>query len=272
MIIRISVASLIGITCSLFLMSFSNFSKRTEDLWKQLGITELQGNERMRNSFFNGYLEHYGMNAIKAIPVTDRAAISIDLLEYCKKYVSSAAFKEAYAKERENTKPVAPVKNIKSLENIRKDQITEMEKAAKNSEETIKQMPDMEKVMRPTIDLFKQTIKQYKDPKNPMIEAMYQNGIREYEERVSRHEDDLKKWELNYPVKFETKLKGYLEKYLSLAGTVDFSAKLEDKFGKKRFVDPKFEGKSADWKMMFRAGKEAQSAAVPFIGQWIKEL
>ncbi|GAO41869.1 hypothetical protein FPE01S_01_08840 [Flavihumibacter petaseus NBRC 106054] len=243
-----------------------------EDLWKKLGITEQQGMEKVRNSFLNGYLEYYGIKNLKSIAAGDRAAVTSDLLQYAKKFSQSADLKKAYGDLRENSKPVAPVKKDKSEEEIRKEQIAELETSVKNSEETIKKMPDMEKVMRPTIDLLKQTIEDYKKPGNTMIKGMYQYQQMENDQRQKQYEEDVRTWEEEYPEKFELRLKSYLTKYLELAKTVDFSAKLEEKYGKKRFVNPQYEGKSSDWKMIFRAGPEVQSTALPFAEQWLKEL
>ncbi len=53
---------------------------------------------------------------------------------------------------------------------------------------------------------------------------------------------------------------------------VDFNAKLTEQYGKKRFVNPAYEAKSAEWKMAFRAGKEVTEVTRSFAQQWLNEL
>ena len=63
-----------------------------------------------------------------------------------------------------------------------------------------------------------------------------------------------------------------LQHFVDLAKTVDFKAELKEVHGKKKFVNPTYEGKSYEWKQVFRAGKEVIVPAVSFSEQWIKEL
>ncbi len=92
--LRICIVSLILSLLSLILLSFT-VSRAADDLWKQLGITQMQGTEKIRNSFMNGYLEYYGVKNAKNIAAVNRAAVTKDLLTYAKSYVNHATFKAA---------------------------------------------------------------------------------------------------------------------------------------------------------------------------------
>ena len=59
---------------------------------------------------------------------------------------------------------------------------------------------------------------------------------------------------------------------LDATADVDFNAKLVSRSGRMAFVDPALEEKSSDWKMAYRAGREAVSAARLAAAAWLKEL
>ena len=42
--------------------------------------------------------------------------------------------------------------------------------------------------------------------------------------------------------------------------------------GKKKFVNPTYEGKSYNWKQIYRAGREVIEPAISFAEQWIREI
>ena len=65
-------------------------------MWKMLGITKQSGDEKIKNSFVNGYLYYYGVKNIKNLASNDRAAIAKDLLSYTKQYINSPAFTKEY--------------------------------------------------------------------------------------------------------------------------------------------------------------------------------
>jgi hypothetical protein len=243
-----------------------------EDLWKQLGITQQQGTEKIRNSFMNGYLEYYGVKNAKNIAAGNRAVVAKDLLTYAKSYVNNASFKAAWDKERMAAKPIAPEKQVFTKEDIRKEKLAEVQKWIKQSQELIKQMPQLEKDMKKTMEEYNKIQADYKDPNSQMIELFYQDKLRTQREELASHEERVKKWNENYPADHKQRIKKYLQKYLELATTVDFDAALAEKYGKKVFVKQEYERRHPDWKMIFRAGKEVYEVARPFTEQWIKEL
>ena len=82
----------------------------------------------------------------------------------------------------------------------------------------------------------------------------------------------MKEWEKNYPEDYRVMVKDRLNKFLKLARTVDFNAELKTVNGLKKFVRADYEGKSYDWKQIFRAGKEVIVPAMEFAEQWVKEM
>jgi hypothetical protein len=272
-----SVLKLTGLCFVLFvagitLSSYNRAARTADDLWKQLGISQQQGSDKIKSSFMNGYLDYWGVRNIKNLTSGNKAMVAKDLLVYTKTYLNNAAVQAAYAKERESVKPSAPVAKSVSKEDIRKEQIDGMKKAIKNTEDMIKKFPDMEKAARKSIAELEKNIKDFEKPDSEIIELLYQGQVSGNKMEQDRYAESLKSWEKNYPADYRLKIRSYLEKYIATASTVDFDAALTEKYNKKVFVNPVYEGKNDEWKMIFRAGKEVYGVAKPFADQWLKEL
>ncbi len=67
-------------------------------------------------------------------------------------------------------------------------------------------------------------------------------------------------------------LRNRLQEFLDMSQDVDFDAATTGSGSSRRFVDAKYEAKSAQWKMCFRAGREATGAARTFAQEWLTEL
>ncbi|MHA4842509.1 hypothetical protein ACX0G7_00035 [Flavitalea antarctica] len=255
------------------LSSYKLAAKTADDLWKQLGISQQQGSEKIKSSFISGYLDYWGARNIRNISSGNKAMVAKDLLVYTKNYLNSDAVKNAYAKERESVKPTPPAAaNTVTREDIRKEQIEGMKKAIANTEAMIKQFPDMEKSARKSLLEFEKMIKDFEKPDSELINILYQGKLAENKNNEDRYNESLRSWEKNFPADYRSKLRSYLEKYLSIASTVDFNAELTEKYNKKVFVKSAYESKDDEWKMIFRAGKEVYEVAKPFAEQWLKEL
>ena len=246
--------------------------KAYNDIWQQLGISKIKGEENIKASFLHGYFSHYGAEKAKHILTGNRAAIAKDLMAHTKQYVNSEAFIKVYEKQRNYGKPTEPVGNPKTKEEIRKEKIADIEKSIRESEKTIKEMPDMAKTMAPVVEMLKQTLKDYKDPNSKNIEAFYQGELWDHKNKREDYEKDLAKWQKQYPADYRQVVKARLQEFVALAKTVDFNAELKQVKDKKKFVNPAYEGKSDAWKQIFRAGKEVIEPAVAFAEQWIKEI
>ena len=267
----ISIVSVLFIAITLFT---SHTRKTFADIWQQLGITKEDGIQNIRESFMNGYLHYYGVKNVRNILENDRAAIAKDLISYSKQLVNSETFKKQYEQERIAAKPAAPDKTkAKTKEEIRKEKIIETEKAIAETEANIKKMtPEIAKSLQGVVEMFHQNLKEYKDPNSQMIELFYQGEVMEVASSIKDHEQRVKEWEKTYPADHRLFVKARLQKFISLAKTVDFGAELKTVNGKRKFVNPTYEGKSSDWKQIFRSGPEVITPAIQAAEQWIKEL
>ena len=257
---------------SLFSFSFTTSRQLAADIWAQLGMTRAQGTDGIKQSFLNGYLYYYGAKNAKNVAAGNRGAIAKDLLTYTKQYVNSDAFKKEYEQLRKDAKPVEPENKVRSKEEIRKEKIAETEKSIRDAEATMKVSEDMAKIMKPTVDMLKKALEDYKRPDNKTIESYYLYEKNENADRINSYKEKFADWEKEYPVDYREKIKQRLQKFIDLSATVDFTAELKQVGNKKKFVNPAYEGKAYDWKQIYRAGKEVIEPARQFAEQWIKEL
>ena len=243
-----------------------------DDFWEKLGMTQVKGDENIKASFLNGYFSYYGAKAAKNIVLNERAAVAKDLMSYSKQLVNSETFRKDYEKMRTRYKPTEHPYTPKTKEEVRKQKIAEMQKAITDAEALVKKMPEMEKNMRPTIDMFKKNLKDYEKPESEMIEMFYQNELNTKAQREKTYQDHLKRWQKDFPENLNVLIKERLQKFVTVAKTVDFNAELKEVGGKKKFVNSKYEYESTECKQIFRAGKEVIQPAIVFAEQWIREL
>jgi hypothetical protein len=242
------------------------------DIWQQLGISKLKGEENIKLSFLNGYFNYYGAEKAKNIVSGNRTEVAKDLMNYAKEYVSSEAFKKQYTKMREEARPEDLTEKLPTKEEVRKEKIAEMERSLAEANKTIKAMPEMAKTLQEVVDMLKETLKDYKDPNSQNIEAFYQGEIYEHESRIKRNQERLAEWEKDYPADHRIIIRERLQKFIGIAKKVDFSAELKTVGNKKKFVNPAYEAKPDEWKQIFRAGKEIIEPAIAFAEKWIREL
>lgn len=255
-----------------FLFSFKA-SPVYSDIWQQLGISREKGSENIRSSFMYGYLHYYGVKNIKNLIIGDRVSIARDLMNITKEQMNSEAFRKFYEQERRQAKPQEPDVTVRTKEEIRKEKIAETEKSIRETEANLKQMkPDMAKALQPVLEMLKNNLKEFQTPESQMIELFYQGELMNNESRIKSYKEQMKNWETNYPEDHRQFIKLRLQKFLSIARTVDFNAALKEVNGKKKFVNPQYEGKPYEWKQVFRTGKEVIEPAMVFAEQWIKEL
>ena len=132
--LRVCVATFLMAILSLFLFSFTVSSKLADDVWQQLGISQMEGTEKIKTSFLNDYFDYYGARNAKNIAAGDRSAVAKNLLSFTKQYVNGASFKSEYEKLRMQAKPGEPTEPVKTKDDIRKEKIQQTKESIKNLE------------------------------------------------------------------------------------------------------------------------------------------
>ena len=79
-------------------------------------------------------------------------------------------------------------------------------------------------------------------------------------------------WERDYPEDVDDLVALRLREFLATTADMDFDADLEERNGKLVFEDAALEAKPAEWKVYFRAGEEAVTAAREAAADWLDEV
>lgn len=270
--IKIFTVAILLLVCSLFMLSYKASENLTDDVWKQLGLTQQQGSDKIKDAFLYGYIENSAAKNLRNLASGNRAAIAKDLIIYSKTYLNGTAFRAAYAKERAASKPENVTFVPVTKEGIKKERIGELRKSIKEMEEAVKKMPALETNARKTIAKYENAIKDYESPDSKSLNVFYETAVNQQKNEQQKHEKRMKDWEMDFPENHTQKVKKYLENYLTLGATVDFDAELAEKNGRKIFVNKEYESKNADWKRIYRGGREVYNATRPLAEQWLKEL
>ena len=67
-------------------------------------------------------------------------------------------------------------------------------------------------------------------------------------------------------------LRKALQHFLAATDGIDYAAAITVREGRRTFTNPAFESKPAEWKMAYRAGREASEEARNYVRVWIAEL
>lgn len=187
---------------------------------------------------------------LSSLSPEDQKTVATELCQYVKNYVSSDAFKMAYAAARESAKP--------------------------ESEPMAMDAATKEMMKKSVVDAKKQvaTLKA-----NKMVSAdnikQFEQSIAEMEQQIQDNSDPTPnntEWTKRFPENPNKAIKARLEEYLKLAATVDFNAPTSGTGKRKKFTDPALEKKSLKWKAIYRAGKDVNTIATNFAKTWLTEL
>lgn len=179
----------------------------------------------------------------------DEVGAAKELCQYVRNYVNSQEFLDEYLQKRADSKPTFEPEpmNAESLESMRSS-ISEMETQLAELKKSPVENEQMIAMFQPMVVSQKASLAEYEDPT-----------------------PNNTKWEKNYPADPAILVRRKLQNYLELVATVDFNAQLTapDKYRIRKFVDPAYEGKSAHWKVCYRAGKEVNAEVTDFVKDWL---
>ncbi len=242
------------------------------DIPAKLGLTAAEAKEGVLETLMSGRpYNDAAFRAFKILPPSGRAAVVRGGLAWIKAYVQTAEFKTAFANARALEKPEPP-DGLASADEMMKKQKAEF---AKQVAEMRKNMAGLDAETRKTME---EAIKQMeaqmaameKDP--AQMAAMRQGVEMQSQADKERYAEQVKVWEENYPADLRLLIRKRIEEFLELSADVNFEAKLVSSGSRMRFADDEYEDKPSDWKICFRAGKEATMAAREFAKAWLAEL
>ena len=242
------------------------------EVMTKLGLDPAAAREGVLVSLANGTVyNEAAFKAFKSLPGAARASIVRSGLAWIKTYVSGDEFKTAYRELRERQKPLPPEARPAADEQMAKMN-ADMEKSIAEIRKSMAAMDgETKKAMEASIlEMRAQMERMQKDEGQRKL--MGQMVAMSDAEDKKRHEEKLKEWERRYPADARTLIRQRIRDFLEMSRGVDFGAKLVARKDKMVFADEKLEAKPAEWKLCFRAGKEATGAARAFAEGWLAEL
>lgn len=251
--------------CSLGLMAHA------ADVLSQLGIT-LQAAREAVDSVINAGVYNPGLPAaaFKLLPAAARAEAATAGVAWLKSYTTSAEFKAQWAKIRETHKPDPPAFTGTPEEEVAKAD-EEQKQQAEESKKALAALPPAQRAQ--IEEAMKAAQAMAAQMNTPEMRKMRLDAVKmERAERTRQYEQELATWKRDYPESAGPVIARRLREFLAASADVDFAAKLVSKNGKMVFENQAYEQKSGQWKMCFRAGKEATGAARAAVQAWLKEL
>ena len=237
------------------------------------GINESQLKSRLARAVVDGYIPMYpNAKLFHAATPAARAAFVKNALVWMKAYSESPAFKADYDKLRSDAKPTPPQSKGTPDEQFAK-YLAEQRQSVEEMKKSVAQMPpDLQKQMQATVQQMEANVEQTAN--NPQMSAMLKQGFAQQAEQDKQtYEKDLANYAARYPADPKVLIAERLHRFLDLSKDVAFDAKLvPGGNGKMKFAEPQYEGKSDEWKLCYRAGKEPVDAARAFASDWLRQI
>jgi hypothetical protein len=241
------------------------------DVLQQLSVPKGEAAKDVVNAFAYGNVNFYRVREAfrKATPAA-RAAMTEQVLVWTKAYVSSPQFAKDYAAFRAEAKPQPEEGRLtvdQELEQRRAERKADLEKSRK----AVAEMPAEYRKMAE--EGYKAAVEAQKQLDTPEFRKMERDAL--IEERKSDDADfneRLAEWEAAYPADPKALIKKRLTEFLRETEGVDYTAQLVNKNSKMRFANAAYEQKSPEWKLAYRAGKDATEKARTFAKTWLAEM
>jgi hypothetical protein len=241
------------------------------DILTQLGITLDAAKEAIGSVVTAGvYNPGLPAQAFKLMPPAARAQAATAGVAWLKAYVASPDFTRQYLQVRDSHKPQpdtyerTPEQELQKADEEQKQQLEESKKA-------IAGLPaEQRKAME---DALKSAAESAAKMNTPDTRKMRLDAIKaDRAERAKDYDAALAKWKQDYPDDPRPLVARRLREFLQFSADVDFNAKLKTENGVSTFENPAYQAKGSQWKMCFRAGRDATTAARAAVQAWLTEL
>jgi hypothetical protein len=242
------------------------------DVISQLGLTI----DAVREAI--GSVLTFGVNnpglpsqAFKALTPAARGTVATAGVGWLKTYAASAEFKRQYAQLRETRKPEPPTWELTPEQEMQKADAESKEQLAASKAAIGSLPPDQRKAVEESLKGAQDLIAQMNTPEQ---RKMRLDAIKaDRASRMKEYEGEVAKWRQDYPEDPKPIIVKRLRDFLQLSADVDFNARLKKtESGQFLFENPAYQAKSSQWKLCFRAGREATTAARASAQQWLTEL
>jgi hypothetical protein len=241
---------------------------RAADVLSQLGIT-LEAAKQAVDSVINSGVYNPGLPAaaFKLLPAAARGEAASAGVAWLKAYTASPQFTQQYAQIRATHKPSPPEFSGTPDEELKKAD----EEQKQQYEASKKAMAALPADQRAQVEeAMKAATAQMNTPE---MRKMRLDGIvAGRTQQTTQYQQELATWTRNFPENPAPVIAKRLREFLAISAEVDFAATLTSSGGKMVFQNPAYEHKPGQWKMCYRAGKDATTAARAAVQAWLKEL
>lgn len=236
-----------------------------------LGVQESQAKRDIVDALTYGNVDvHPARGAFKAAAPAARAALVKTAMTWARAYTESPAFRTEYEQQRAQAAPRPPKnRNVDDeLARQKADRLKGIEDAKKNVEKMPANMrAQMETMIR---QMEAENAKRDADPK---FAAMMRQGLEmQIAAELKEHQESVARHQKRFPADSKVLIAGRLREFLEVSKDVDFGAKLVPAGPRQRFENPAYEAKSSNWKLCYRAGRDAVGSAREFAQAWVAAL
>jgi DNA-binding TFAR19-related protein (PDSD5 family) len=241
------------------------------DALDQLGVPVEIARQEVNAAIERGVVNYAAAApAFKAASGTVRAQLALGAIAWAKSYTASDAFNAEYAGMRDARKPLPP--DFQGTPDDERQQLLDRQMTEiQRSKVALESLnPESRTQMEDAVNQAAAAMRQLDTPE---MRTMQLAGIHYARaESTTKYEAALQAWDAEYPEAPARVIARRLKAFLAASASVDFSAKLELRNGRMRFVDAADEARSGEWKLCYRAGKEAVDAARLAAAAWLHEL
>ena len=238
------------------------------DVFQTYGLDRQGWNESFLSALTASWYSPFEAPAkLKALAPAERVAVVNALGAIAKVWVDTPEFKAAYKKKYEDSLP-DDLKPPRTAKQIADQMRADVRKSLVDIDDALKGIQgDMRKQMEAAATEMRANLK----TQEAMIDSLSAEQAKEEQARYQEAKNRPPDPEAT-PADPRVGLKRGLKGFLDLTAGVDYAAALKPGLGKKVFANPTFEQKHREWKLCFRAGKDACEAARAFATSWLAEL
>ena len=235
---------------------------------QRLGLAEPDAERYTTDKLLFDNFAYYAVSqSFKAMDDDARADVIKGAASWARTYLESDTFAEQYAQKRTEAEPQPP----EYTESVDDELERTLEKQRADYEESRKGIAALPEDMRKgLVESLDATLKMMNEPQ--MLDAQRQGIEQRRVSEQASYEESHARWEKEYPEEVKGLIELRLKDFLDTTKDMDFDADLEERNGKQVFEDPDLEAKPPEWKVYFRAGEEAVTAARGAATEWLDDI
>lgn len=236
-----------------------------------LGVSEADAKRDIVDALSYGSVDVYPARAaFRAASPATRAALVKTAMAWARTYTESAAFKADYQRRRAEAAPQRPA--ARNVNDELAKQKAESAKAIEEAKKGLAQMPpDLRAEMAKTIKAMEaENAKRNADPE--MAAMMREGAEAQLADEQRRYEQEMAEYEEKFPADPRKLVALRLREFLDMSKDVDYGARLVSRGGRQRFASEDYQSKPSEWKLCYRAGKDAVDAARAAAQAWLSAI